>query len=119
MVKISKSNGFDFHHLIAIEYLAKKSKRVSCAHRYSIAKKVRAHNKKMRREARKHPEFKSKSISEPIHEFIAEYLEKKPKDIKIPKLAPFKDELLKQAEEAKRQVCFSFERKKLFFEFHL
>lgn len=39
--------------------LAKKSKRVSCAHRYSIAKKVRAHNKKVRKEARKHPEFKS------------------------------------------------------------
>jgi nuclear GTP-binding protein len=68
--------------------LSKKSKRVSCARRYSIAKKVRDHNKKMRKEARKHPEFKKK----------------KSKDIKIPKLAPFKDELLKQAEEAKQQL---------------
>ncbi|CAF3407287.1 unnamed protein product [Rotaria sp. Silwood1] len=66
----------------------KKSKRVSCAHRYSIAKKVRAHNKKMRKEARKHPEHKKK----------------KSKDIKIPKLAPFKNELLQQAEEAKKQL---------------
>lgn len=66
----------------------KKSKRVSCAHRYSIAKKVRAHNKKMKKEARKHPENKKK----------------RSKEIKIPKLAPFKDELLKQAEEAKQQL---------------
>jgi hypothetical protein len=34
---------------------------VSCARRYSIAKKVRGHNKKMRKEARKHPENKSNS----------------------------------------------------------
>lgn len=62
----------------------------------------------MRREIRKHPEFKSKSISRQIKSFhFGKYLEKKPKDIKIPKLAPFKDELLQQAEEAKRQVCFS------------
>ena len=33
-----------------------------------------------------------------------EILEKKQKDMKIPKLAPFKDELLQQAEEAKKQV---------------
>lgn len=33
------------------------------------------------------------------------YLEKKTKDIKIPKLAPFKDELLQQAVVAKKQVC--------------
>ena len=39
--------------------LDKKSKRISCARRYSIAKKVRDHNKKTRKEARKHPEFKS------------------------------------------------------------
>ncbi|CAF0986868.1 unnamed protein product [Rotaria sordida] len=66
----------------------KKSKRVSCAHRYSIAKKVRAHNKKVRKEIRKHPELKKR----------------KSKDIKIPKLAPFKNELLQQAEEAKKQL---------------
>ncbi|CAF2427044.1 unnamed protein product [Rotaria sp. Silwood2] len=68
--------------------LNKKSKRVSCAHRYSIAKKVRGHNKKMRKEARKHPEHKKR----------------KPKNIQIPKLAPFKNELLQQAEEAKKQL---------------
>ncbi|CAF0854310.1 unnamed protein product [Rotaria sp. Silwood1] len=42
----------------------------------------------MRKEARKHPEHKKK----------------KSKDIKIPKLAPFKNELLQQAEEAKKQL---------------
>ncbi|CAF1662493.1 unnamed protein product, partial [Adineta steineri] len=61
--------------------ITKKSKRVSCAHRYSIQKKVRGHNKKMKKEARKHPEFKKKRT----------------KDIKIPNSAPFKDELLQQA----------------------
>ncbi|CAF1240035.1 unnamed protein product [Adineta steineri] len=68
--------------------ITKKSKRVSCAHRYSIQKKVRGHNKKMKKEARKHPEFKKK----------------RSKDIKIPNSAPFKDELLQQAVEAKKQL---------------
>ena len=39
-----------------------------------------------------------------------EHLEKKPKDMKIPKLAPFKDELLQHAEQAKKEVrlkCFN------------
>ncbi|CAF4217007.1 unnamed protein product [Rotaria sp. Silwood2] len=42
----------------------------------------------MRKEARKHPEHKKR----------------KPKNIQIPKLAPFKNELLQQAEEAKKQL---------------
>jgi hypothetical protein len=60
MVKLSTYNYFFLNFYIYYFYLAKKSKRVSCAHRYSIGKKVRGHNKKMRKEARKHPEFKSK-----------------------------------------------------------
>lgn len=42
--------------------------------------------------------------------FLYKNLEKKPKDMKIPKLAPFKDELLQQAEQAKKEVrlkCFN------------
>jgi len=60
----------------------------------------------MRKEARKHPEFKSTIIF--IFKVRCSHLisvEKKSKDIKIPKLAPFKDELLQQAEVAKQQVC--------------
>ena len=58
MVKIS-THDYSSSNLYLLLYLDKKSKRVSCAHRYSIAKKVRAHNKKMRKEALKHPEHKS------------------------------------------------------------
>ncbi|CAF0819025.1 unnamed protein product [Didymodactylos carnosus] len=65
----------------------KKSKRVTCAHRYSIQKKVRDHKKKMRKEAKKHPER----------------TKKRSKDFKIPKLAPFKEELLQEAEQAKKK----------------
>jgi uncharacterized protein YydD (DUF2326 family) len=60
----------------------------------------------MRKEARKHPEFKSKlklNISISLLKFLNN-IEKKTKDIKIPKLAPFKDELLQQAEDAKLQL---------------
>ncbi len=64
MVKLSTYDYLFFDVLLIIcIYLGKKSKRVSCARRYSIAKKVRDHNKKMRKEARKHPEFKSNNNS--------------------------------------------------------
>jgi hypothetical protein len=70
MVKLSTYAYFFFNFSYSYVYLGKKSKRVTCAHRYSIAKKVRAHNKKTRREARKHPEFKSKYAPQYFHDLI-------------------------------------------------
>lgn len=77
------------------------------AHRFNIARKVRAHNKKIRKEARKNPDNKSRFVEKmTILIFTFVFVEKKPKDIKIPKLAPFKEELLQQAVVAKQNVRF-------------
>uniref|UniRef100_A0A0B8RQN2 Guanine nucleotide-binding protein-like 3 n=1 Tax=Philothamnus irregularis TaxID=1899461 RepID=A0A0B8RQN2_9SAUR len=65
--------------------LKKASKRMTCHKRYKIQKKVREHNKKLRKEAKKHKHRKPK------------------KDPGVPNTAPFKEEILREAEHRKQQ----------------
>ncbi|XP_072308863.1 guanine nucleotide-binding protein-like 3 [Eucyclogobius newberryi] len=75
--------------------LKKASKRVSCAKRYKIQKRVRDHNKKLRKEAKK------KGIS------------KRPKkDLGVPSSAPFKEEVLREAEQRRLQIEEEKEKRK-------
>ncbi|XP_043107640.1 guanine nucleotide-binding protein-like 3 [Puntigrus tetrazona] len=67
--------------------LKKASKRVSCAKRFKIQKKVREHNRKIRKEAKK------KGFSR-----------KPKKDIGVPNSAPFKEEVLREAEQRKQEL---------------
>ncbi|KAG8194161.1 hypothetical protein JTE90_002368 [Oedothorax gibbosus] len=64
----------------------KQSKRKPCRLRYKIIKKVAEHNRKLRREQKKNPSHK------------------KPKDPGVPNSLPFKDEILQEAEQRKRQA---------------
>ncbi|XP_011495838.1 PREDICTED: guanine nucleotide-binding protein-like 3 homolog [Ceratosolen solmsi marchali] len=64
--------------------LKKPSKRILARKRYKIEKKVREHNRKLRKEAKKHPK-------------------KKPKLIQIPNQCPFKEEILQEVEAFKKQ----------------
>uniref|UniRef100_T1ILS6 Guanine nucleotide-binding protein-like 3 homolog n=1 Tax=Strigamia maritima TaxID=126957 RepID=T1ILS6_STRMM len=68
------------------KFLKKRSKRVPARRRYKVEKRVRQHNKKLRREAKKNPKTKSK------------------KDPGVPNSLPFKEEILQEAEERKRQA---------------
>lgn len=63
--------------------LNKPSKRMSARKRYKIEKKVREHNRKMRKEAKKHPKKKNKIME-------------------IPNQCPFKEDILKEVEEMKK-----------------
>ncbi|CAJ1051659.1 guanine nucleotide-binding protein-like 3 [Xyrichtys novacula] len=75
--------------------LKKASKRVSCAKRYKIQKKVREHNRKQRKEAKK------KGVS------------KRPKkDPGVPSSAPFKEEVLREAEQRRQQIEEEKERQR-------
>ncbi|XP_073430418.1 guanine nucleotide-binding protein-like 3 [Dendrobates tinctorius] len=66
--------------------LRKASKRMSCSKRYKIQKKVREHNRKVRKEAKKKGG------------------NRKPKrDISIPNVAPFKEDILREAELRKQR----------------
>ncbi|XP_007432444.1 guanine nucleotide-binding protein-like 3 [Python bivittatus] len=65
--------------------LKKASKRMTCHKRYKIQKKVREHNRKLRKEAKKHRHKKPK------------------KDPGVPNAAPFKEEVLREAEQRKQQ----------------
>merc|ERR1712035_222243 len=66
--------------------LKKASKRVSCAKRYKIQKKVREHNRKLRKEAKK--------------------------DLGVPSSAPFKEEVLREAEQRRLQIEEEKKKKK-------
>ncbi|GAB6021410.1 Guanine nucleotide-binding protein-like 3 [Chamberlinius hualienensis] len=88
---------------MAKQYLKKQSKRTSCGRRYKIEKKIREHKKKLRREAKKNPK------------------KRRTKDIGVPNSLPFKEQILKEAQdykekelELKRQL--KAERKKSFAE---
>ncbi|NXO18428.1 GNL3 protein, partial [Oriolus oriolus] len=66
--------------------LRKASKRLSCHKRYKIQKKIREHHRKVRKEAKKRGHKKPK------------------KDPGIPSAAPFKEELLREAEQRKKRL---------------
>uniref|UniRef100_A0A3Q2XRK6 Guanine nucleotide-binding protein-like 3 n=2 Tax=Hippocampus comes TaxID=109280 RepID=A0A3Q2XRK6_HIPCM len=75
--------------------LKKASKRLSCAKRYKIQKKVREHNRKLKKEAKK------KGVG------------KRPKkDPGVPSSAPFKEEVLREAEQRRLQIEEEKERQK-------
>ncbi|XP_071495295.1 guanine nucleotide-binding protein-like 3 homolog [Diadema antillarum] len=63
-----------------------KSKRMTCKLKYKIAKKVKQHNKKVKREEKKKGKTRPK------------------KDPGIPNLAPFKEAILKEAEDRKHKA---------------
>nr|CAH7762286.1 unnamed protein product [Callosobruchus chinensis] len=66
--------------------LKKKSKRQPARQRYKILKKIRDHNKKARREAKKNP------------------IRKKQEIIQVPNICPFKEDILKEAEAYKKRI---------------
>ncbi|NWX90443.1 GNL3 protein, partial [Nothoprocta ornata] len=66
--------------------LRKASKRLSCHKRYKIQKKIREHHRKLRKEAKKRGRKKPR------------------KDPGIPSAAPFKEELLREAEQRKQRL---------------
>ncbi|XP_040058638.2 guanine nucleotide-binding protein-like 3 [Gasterosteus aculeatus] len=75
--------------------LKKASKRVSCSKRYKIQKKVREHVRKLRKEANK------------------KGVRKRPKkDLGVPSSAPFKEEVLREAELRRLQIDDETEKKK-------
>ncbi|NXT50972.1 GNL3 protein, partial [Pluvianellus socialis] len=66
--------------------LRKASKRLTCHKRYKIQKKIREHHRKVRKEAKKRGHKKPK------------------KDPGVPSAAPFKEELLREAEQRKQRL---------------
>ncbi|XP_008407513.1 guanine nucleotide-binding protein-like 3 [Poecilia reticulata] len=75
--------------------LRKASKRVSCSKRYKIQKKVREHNRKLKKEAKK------KGLKKHVK-----------KDPGVPNSAPFKEEVLREAEQRRLQIEEEKERKR-------
>lgn len=66
-------------------FTEKKSKRQPARLRYKIEKKIRDHNKKARREAKKNPSKKKQNV------------------VQIPNICPFKEDILKEVEALKKQ----------------
>ncbi|NXN16699.1 GNL3 protein, partial [Indicator maculatus] len=66
--------------------LKKASKRLTCHKRYKIQKKIREHHRKVRKEAKKRGRKKPR------------------KDPGVPSAAPFKEELLREAEQRKQRL---------------
>lgn len=66
---------------------AKTSKRVTGRQKYKIIKKIKEHKRKVRKEKKKNPGGKSL----------------KSRMIQIPNICPFKEDILKEAEEAKQR----------------
>ncbi|XP_004069207.1 guanine nucleotide-binding protein-like 3 [Oryzias latipes] len=75
--------------------LKKASKRLSCSKRYKIQRKVREHHRKLRKEAKK------KGVSKRVK-----------KDLGVPSSAPFKEEVLREAEQRKLQIEEEKERQR-------
>ncbi|XP_054882585.1 guanine nucleotide-binding protein-like 3 [Poeciliopsis prolifica] len=75
--------------------LRKASKRVSCSKRYKIQKKVREHNRKLKKEAKK------KGLKKHVK-----------KDPGVPNSAPFKEEVLREAEQRRLQIEEEKEKKR-------
>ncbi|XP_070758807.1 guanine nucleotide-binding protein-like 3 [Enoplosus armatus] len=75
--------------------LKKASKRLSCSKRYKIQKKVREHNRKLRKDAKK------KGVSKRVK-----------KDPGVPNSAPFKEEILREAEQRRLQIEEEKQRKR-------
>ncbi|XP_007561345.1 guanine nucleotide-binding protein-like 3 [Poecilia formosa] len=75
--------------------LRKASKRISCSKRYKIQKKVREHNRKLKKEAKK------KGLKKHVK-----------KDPGVPNSAPFKEEVLREAEQRRLQIEEEKERKR-------
>ncbi|XP_068455107.1 guanine nucleotide-binding protein-like 3 [Clinocottus analis] len=75
--------------------LKKASKRVSCSKRYKIQKKVKDHNRKLKKEAKK------KGVSKRVK-----------KDPGVPSSAPFKEQVLREAEQRRLQIEEEKEKKK-------
>ncbi|XP_041747553.2 guanine nucleotide-binding protein-like 3 [Coregonus clupeaformis] len=76
--------------------LKKASKRVSCSKRYKIQKKVREHNKKLRKDSKK------KGVGKKVK-----------RDIGVPNKAPFKEDILREAEQRRSKLEEEKEKKKL------
>ncbi|XP_013410089.1 guanine nucleotide-binding protein-like 3 homolog, partial [Lingula anatina] len=69
------------------QFFKKRSKRLTCRKKYKIERKVREHNRKKKKEAKNNPNTKSKR-----------------KDVAVPNSLPFKEEILKEAEDRKRRL---------------
>uniref|UniRef100_A0A0R3S1L3 CP-type G domain-containing protein n=1 Tax=Elaeophora elaphi TaxID=1147741 RepID=A0A0R3S1L3_9BILA len=69
--------------------LKKPSKRQTCAKRYKIAKKVREHNRKLKKEAKKDKAKVWKAKNKPIN---------------VPNKCPFKEEILLHAEKERERI---------------
>lgn len=66
--------------------LKKKSKRIPASRRYKIAKKVREHNRKMRKEAKQQMKGRKNKL------------------ITVPNICPFKEDILKDVAEFKKKI---------------